>query len=1104
MKIIFGRAGTGKSEYIFNQIKKTIQEKDEKTKNCDSNDNVNIERSVQNGSNLPKKDVPNGKIYIVTPEQFSFTAERRLLENLEGQATTEVEVLSFERMAYRVIKETISEDRLRIGKSEKAMIVYDAITKNQKDLQFLGKSLENVNTIITQITEFKKHNITVEALEKQVDETENKYLKAKLNDMLIMYKALEDKIVDSFIDENDLLNILQENIKESHLFDDAFFYLDEFAGFTKQEYGIIRELNEIAKELYITVCTDDLRVVKSPDADIFYDNKQNIQTLCEIGEIEKKNQIELRETYRFKNEELKHLEKNFFDIPYNQYENEVKNIELYLAENPYAEVEYVASEIVGLVRENEYRYRDIAIICNNLETYSSLCKVIFCEYGIPVFIDEKKDITQNIIIKYLLAILDIYSKSWSYDSVFNYLKTGLVGIENINELENYCLKWGIKGKKFYEEKWNFEKDGENYKEQQEIIVNRLITLKKEIDKNKSVKNISKTIYNFLVDNIDNGVIEDNIDAWNLIIVTLEQMGTLFSEEKISFEQYTNILKVGLAEKELGQIPQTLDKVIVGDVNRSKTHKVKAVFIIGVNDGVFPSIHTSEGFFNDKDRAKLKEDDFELAKGTREKMYEENFNIYKAFSTAEEKLYISYSSSDSDGKALRKSLLISKLKRIFTKIEEKNNKKDKVLTPKITFSKLLNNIDNEEWNEVFEWYKTHYPQKLENALKGLEYTNIPCKINEKNIKELYGKNLKTSVSKLESYMSCPFSYFLKYGLKLSEKDKLEIKPIDTGTFMHDVIDKFFKEAKEEGIKVKEITDEQIEAIVEAIIKEKLLYGGKFNVTAKYRTLVQRLKRVVVSSIKYIVQSLKESEFDVLETEAEFDTKEGSKYAPIEMELDDGRKVSIIGKIDRVDIAQMPDGRYIRIIDYKSSTKDIDLNKVIAGLQLQLITYTDAICENESVMPAGALYFTLLEPKIAQRNLSESEIEELLKQNYKMNGLVLANVDVIKAMDTTLETGKSDKIPVVLNANGEVSFTQSKTLTREEFEKLQKYTNKIIKQISNEILSGNIELKPYYSQKERSTPCMYCDYKSICQFNSKFKNNNYRFVPNLKRQEIIENL
>ena len=777
-----------------------------------------------------------------------------------------------------------------------------------------------------------------------------------------------------------------------------------------------------------------------------------------------------------------------------------------MAENPYNEIEYVASQILKLVRDHKYRYKDIAIICNNLETYSSLCRAIFEEFEIPVFIDDKKDVTQNVIIKFILAILDIFIKNWSFDAVFNYVKTGIIPIDNVYELENYCLKWGIQGKRFYDKKWEYEK--ENYDKDQEIIIQPLLKLKKEIEKNKTAENISKTLFEYINTYISKDKefmkIQENIEAYNLIIDILNKISIIFNNQKMTFDYYSQILKMGLSAKELGQIPQTQDKVIVGDINRSKTHKVKAVFMIGVNDGIFPSIHRAEGFFNDKDREKLKKENFELAKGTREKAYEENFNIYKAFSTAENRLYISYSASDSDGKALRKSLLITKLKKIFPKLVESDELQDEVLTKNITFSKLLNNISNPQWKEVFKWYDKNYHTKLEGALKGLKFTNTPTKISKENIEKLYGNKLTTSISKLESYSSCPFSYYLKYGLKLSEKEKLDIKPIDTGTFMHDVIDRFFKKLRENGINVKEIKDEEIRELVEQIVNEIISYTGKFTLTAKYRTLTQRLKKVVTTSIKYIVKSLKESEFDVFESEAEFSDREGATYHPIEMELENGKKVSIIGKIDRIDIAKLPDGKYVRIIDYKSSTKDIDLNKVISGLQLQLITYIDAVSTNESVIPAGALYFTLLEPKIAQRSLSNDEIEELIKQNYRMNGLVLANINVIQAMDTELETGKSSKIPVTLNKTGEINYTSSKTITKEEFENLQKYTNKIIKQISKEILEGQIDLKPYYNQKGKNTPCQWCSYKSICMFNPKFKNNNYRFIPNMKKQEILDKI
>ena len=1070
MKIIYGRSGSGKSEYIYNKIKK---EKNNKI-----------------------------KTYIITPEQFSFTAEKKLLDTLEEGATTNVEVLSFERMAYRVIKETVGENTKNLIKSSKAIIISSLLEEYQKNFNFLSKNMENVDMILTQITEFKKHNITVEMLEKQIKETKDTYLKLKLTDMYLIYSKYQEKIQEEYIDENDLLLYLAENIEKSHLFDNSIFYIDEFAGFTKQEYTVLESILKIAKDVYITVCTDDLKVIKSPEVDIFYDNKQTIQSLKQIGEIDE--EIFLDKQYRFKNDELKHLEKNIFAIPYTIYEKNVENISLTMAKNQYEEIENVARKIYNLVRDNNYRYRDIGIITKNLEEYSSLCKAIFSEYDIPVFIDEEKDITQDIFIKYVLSILDIFAKNWSYEAVFNYLKTGIVKIDKIYELENYCLKWNIKGKKWYEKPWDFDED-KSFIEIQKNIITPLLELKNNLNGVKTAEKISKELYNFILKNTNEDEIES--ESYNAVIDVLDEIADIFKDEKMNFETYIKLLKTGISYKEIGQIPQTQDKVTVGDVNRSKTHKIKAIFIIGVNDGTFPSVPSSGGFFNDKDREFLKNEGLELAKGTLEKMYEENFNIYKAFSTAEEKVYISYPAADIEDKPLRRSTMISKLKKIFPKLKEEvyNFSTNEIYNKNVTFSNLLANINNIQgkWHEIYSWYKNNpkWLNKLNNALDGLDYTNVPEKINKENVKRLYGDTLHTTVSRLESYRSCSFAYYLKYGLKLSDKEKMDIKPIDTGSFMHEVIDRFFKKVDN----IKTISEEEMKKALDEIIEDELSLPKNyiFTATAKFRTLVIRLKKVIYLSMKYIIQSLKYSEFDVLQTELEFGN---NSYPPIEMTLDNGKKISITGKIDRIDIAKTPNGKYIRIIDYKSSSKDIELNKVIAGLQLQLLTYVDAIVQKENVEPAGALYFTLLEPKLAgaSKSMTKEEIEEIIKKNYKMNGLVLADVNVIKMMDTTLESGKSDIIPVSLNDSGEINYKNSKTVTREEFENLQKYTIKIIKQISKEIFDGEINLKPYYMVNGKKTPCSYCEYKSICQFNPRMKGNNYFYVGNKPRQEILDEL
>ncbi len=608
-------------------------------------------------------------------------------------------------------------------------------------------------------------------------------------------------------------------------------------------------------------------------------------------------------------------------------------------------------------------------------------------------------------------------------------------------------------------------------------------------------------------------------SWKIVMQVLDEIVLVFGDENITFESYMQILKTGLGESKLGTIPMAQDEVTVGDVDRSRSHKIKAVFIIGLNDGMFPSINKAEGFLNDDDREKIKQNGVELAKGTIDRIYEDNFNIYKAFTTAEEKIFLSYSSSDMEGKSLRPSVLVSRIKKIFEGIKETSDviyRKSEISTKENTFKELLINLrefrDGNEidtkWFDVYNLYNEseEWHEKLASAVKALNYTNTAEKIKKENVEKMYGSTLKTSVSKLEQYSGCPFSYYLKYGLKLNDKETFNVEAVDTGSFMHDVIDNFFGVIEERNINLKEITDEELEKIVAEIVSEKLKLDRNyiFTTTSKYKVLSNRLQKVVTMSIKYIVQSLKQSEFEVFGHELEFGGN--GQYKPITVITEDGKKVEITGKIDRVDIMKNPDGTYVRIIDYKSSVKNIDLNQVFYGLQLQLLTYLNETCKVEDFIPAGVLYFNLINPTIGtDKNLNDEEVEEKIRQEFKMKGLILADVNIIKKMDTNIENepkGISKIIPATIKKDGEISDRGTSAVTKEQFVYLQKYMEKIIKQISEEILQGNIEVKPYYNASTKKTPCEYCKYKSICRFDENTKNNEYKYISKLNKDAVLE--
>ena len=918
LRLIYGKPGSGKSNFCFSEVAKQI----EKEK----------------------------KIYIITPEQFSFTAEKKLMDKLSSKAALNAEVVTLSRMAYRVINEIGQGKKAKLSKCGKAMLIYSILNNNKEKLKFLGKSDENIDLSIRAIREFKQHGISIEDLEQEEQKQEDKYLKTKLADMKLIYSEFEGKISKEYIEEDDLLEILANNIEKTDIVTDSIIYIDEFAGFTKQEYEIIKKMILLSKQVNITITIDKLEYAINPDTDIYYSNKQTltkILNLVEENNFKMEEPVALEKEYRFKTKELKHLSENIYNIKSTKYAENVENISLFLAKNQYSEIEEIAKQITKLVRKNNMHYRDISIITKNLDSYQSLVKAIFASYDIPVFIDDKKDLDQNIIVKYVLSILEILNRNFANEAVFGYIKLGFCNIENdeIFKLENYCNKWGIKQSKWKKDFVYGLEDKEKVQEIERLnelrkqIIEPLVNIQNKIRKDKTAKGIAKSLYEFMLNENIPEKVKAKIEkleekqlvelaseyktSYKIILEILDEIVLIFENDNLTIDKFYKILKIGLKNSELGKIPGTADQVTFGDVDRSRSHKVDVVFIIGLNDGAFPSVNKDEGFFNDQDRDILKQNGIELAKNTIDRLYEDNFNIYKAFTTAEKQIYLSYASSDSEGKSLRPSILINKIKKLYPKLEEKSDvmgKKYEIINEKITYEELIENIaharENEKiediWYLIYNYYKqnNNWKNQLEQDIQALNYTNLPQKIEKENIDKLYGNTLKTSISKLERYRSCPFSYYLQYGLKLKEKEELKIQSFNTGSFMHETIDEFFKKVREEKIELAELEEDDILKIVSNIIDENLGQPKNyiFTATAKYKVLVRRLKKIVSKALKYIIQTIIYSDFSIEGTEIEFGKK--GKYEPIILNLENGKRVEITGKIDRIDTSATEDRKILK--------------------------------------------------------------------------------------------------------------------------------------------------------------------------------------------------
>ena len=579
---------------------------------------------------------------------------------------------------------------------------------------------------------------------------------------------------------------------------------------------------------------------------------------------------------------------------------------------------------------------------------------------------------------------------------------------------------------------------------------------------------------------------------------------------MSFDTFKNILIEGISMHQIGILPTSNDNVMIGDISRTRNSNVKILFVIGVNDGVFPMPFSSEGFLSDDERDSLLESGVELAKNTKLLLLEENFNIYKALTTPSEEIYISFPTQDSDGSALRASSIINQLKNIFPKLKVKSNIMSvptDVYTAKSSLNDTLYNLrkyyDGEEisevWKEAYLWYLKNDNTNLLKAQSGLDYTNTIEYLDKAHSQKLYGAEMNTSVSRLETFANCPYMFYLKYGLKLKERKVFKLDTPDIGLFLHEIIDRFSEYVIKNNISLREIEKDETEKIVSQVVDELLVdfKNNIFNSSSQMKRLVVRLKRVIKRVIWVIVNHIRNGEFEISGSEVEFGKDKG--LSAVEIELSDGNKLLLNGKIDRIDIAKTEEGKFIRIIDYKSYNKELKLSDIYYGLQLQLLVYLDAAIEKD-LLPGGMLYLKLDDPIMkTKKNISKEEIEEEINKKLRMKGVILSDARLIKAMDTNM-TNESSVLDLSVKKDG--TFTSKVPVaTKEQFTELRKHMKKILKQMGDEILNGNIKNEPI--KKKSKSACEFCDYKLICRFDKEL-GNKFKIINDLKNDQVFEQL
>lgn len=1098
MNLVLGKAKTGKSKYIFDKI---------------------------------DKDIELGKqvIYIV-PSQMRVLSEENYIKFQNKPGMIDVNLTTIDSYIKDFLSEyNVNNEDMHISKLDRKLILTKIMLENPNLFKMFKKVknkegfLENLN-IYMDI--FKKEDIKVDMVNNL--ELSNKLLEYKLKEITNVYKEYlnytEDKYIDS-IDEKDNFLKLFERIYLEKDISNISFYFDAYNNFTNHEFKFVKLLLKLGFDVTFAITTDiadkledeissyglnDLSNLLNEDISNIF-TQSNI-TLLNILKYAKKVNLKVDFELMYNNysnakEDIKYLANNIF---VSDTKNEIKaeNIYINLTTNIYTEIEKIANVISKKVREG-YRYKDFVIYTTNPDEYSYVVKKIFYEYNIPVYIDSKIHIESNILIKYIQKLIEICRSGYKKENVFQLLKFGLNDIspEDISYLENYVLEFNSDKYKFEREFiFNNSSNGivydlERLNKLRIQVLNILDNLVSYLNKKHTTLDIIKGIYNHLTQNkvldkytvvidemknSDDPAVKYNgnvgYQMWDKLCEIFSAITKIYENVEVSITDFEKLLKYSLKDIKVKNIEPTIDEVQVLDVNTSKCETKKVIFFVSVNEDKLPKKIDDDLLFDDIELENLKSVDLKFKETSLYKLNMQLYNIYEVINNVEDSLYFSYISSDTTGKSLRPSSLITILKNMLdikTIGSVTSAENFDIYSRKVAFERLMHLINegNEINDEVLSLYR--YILQYSDLEDILKYIRESDNLSEKTVEAMNKKDFITSVSKLELFKKCPFSYFMKYGLKLNERKIYTITSLDTGSFMHSVLENFSMYLFKNGIDWHEILLEQDKYtnILENIINSELdKTFSKYKENVKYIILKQKLKATMNKVIIIVAQSFNQSKFRPYGYEIEF--KEGSMFAPIEIDLGNNKTMHIIGKIDRIDTLKVNDTIYARIIDYKSSSKTLKLEDIKEGLSLQLITYLSSFINNisnEKVIPAGMMYFTLSEKLVNMKEYTKNEkdISKKIIESLRMKGIFIKDIEILELMDNKI--AEDSRLIDVSTRAVSSNRKSNKLLEKDEFIDLCSDIKDILKGIGNDILSGNVKIKP----NKKTNHCDFCEFSSVCR-------------------------
>ena len=1133
LQLILGGSGSGKTTYLYDEV---------------------IRLSMEH---------PQEQYFLIVPEQFTMQTQKDIVTRHPNHGTMNIDIVSFARLAYRIFEELAVEQLSVLDDMGKSMVLRKVAAAQKRQLVLFGGQLSKpgfVGQLKSMLSEFYQYGITPEALREMAPSARSPLLRQKLEDLALVEQSFQEYIEGHYITTEQVLDVLCRLIPESGLIRNSVIALDGYTGFTPVQYRLTELFLVYAKQVYVTVTADEAAGIygKMGIQNLFYMSRQMAVRLSEIAE---KNQVKKlpdimlgeQKNRRFaRRPELAWLEQNLFRYgTETAYTGEATDsIVFFQASNPSGEVSHIVHEIQRLVQEGKARYREIAVITGDLPGYGKEITHQFTQNQIPHFMDDKKNVLDNCLVELIRASLEAVRQDFSYESVMRYLRTGLVSQERtmVDRLENYILAMGIRGGKRFRETWERTYRGAGDLNVTEVnafkdrVLAPLFSMQERFRQaDLTIAGMTEAVLTLLADCRAEEQLESYQEyftkigehrlakeygqVYGLVTELLKRLSDLLGEERVSRKEYLEILDAGFAELKVGVIPAVADRVVVGDITRTRLAHIRVLFFAGVNDGIVPARKERGSLLSDRDRDFLGEHHLELAPTAREESFQQRFYLYLMMTKPSKQLILSWCRTGADGKSRRPSFLIGELRTMFPNaaLTDQETQADPEIYSvaeakqrlsaelgKYRDGQLEQDEENAQFLELYRWFASSKDNQetLRRFMDAAFFVYEQQGISHAVAKALYGEILSGSVTRLEQYAACAYSHFLRYGLELLERKRFELASSDIGTLFHESIDLCFRRVKEKQYDWHTMTNETRDMLVEecvAAVTEN--YGNTIlGSSARNRYLAQRVEQITKRTLWALQQQIKKGDFIPAGFEVSFSAADN--LSAMKIALSESEALHLRGRIDRMDVCEDGGKVYVKIIDYKSGSTSFDLLALYYGLQLQLVVYMDAVTEmaqhhypDKEVVPAGILYYNIADPLAEKKGQPDPEkIDAEILKKLRMNGLVNSELKVVRHLDRTIEK-ESDVIPVVLK-DGEVQAGRSSVANRERFARLSQFVHRKLKEAGQEILDGEIGVAPY--KNGQRTACDYCPYHAVCGFDRKTSGYEFNRWKNRKTEEIWEEI